>query len=79
VLNETTRTTVSLKNLTAAWYRAQMQPFIRASVEAPFFFAWRPADYPNEVGYAWTVNDPVPQNQGVRDFMQVELELAGII
>jgi len=66
-------------NLTAAWYRAQMQPFIRASVEAPFFFAWRPADYPGEVGYAWPVNDPVPQNQGVRDFMQVELELAGII
>jgi hypothetical protein len=79
VLNEQTETSVDLQNLTANWYRAQMEPFIRASKEAPFFFAWRPGDYPYEVGYCWMTNDPQPSNQRPNGMMQISLEMTGIV
>ncbi|WP_088346315.1 MULTISPECIES: hypothetical protein [Rhodomicrobium] len=79
VLNESTQTSVDLQNLTPAWYRAYMEPFIQASKEAPFFFAWRPGDYPLEVGYAWMANDPQPSNQAANGMMQVKLDIGGIV
>jgi hypothetical protein len=38
--------------LSPAWYRANMEPFLLAAQERPFFFAWRPQSYPREAGYA---------------------------
>jgi hypothetical protein len=78
VLNETTKTSVALDNLTPDWYRTYLDPFIAASKEDPFFFAWRPSTYPNEVGYVWMINDPQPSNQRPNGMMQVSLELGGI-
>jgi hypothetical protein len=79
VLSEQTETSVDLQNLTPDWYRAQLEPFIRASKEAPFFFAWRPGDYPYEIGYCWMTNDPQPSNQRANGMMQVGLEMSGIV
>jgi len=78
VLSEQVATAVDLKNITPAWYRSAMDPFILASKEAPFFFAWRPGDYPLEVGFAWMTNDPQPQNSRSNGMMQVGLEMTGI-
>lgn len=78
VLNEKTETSVSLANLTPAWVREQLNPFLRAAVEIPFFFAWRPGAYPYETGYAWLTNDPQPSNQLANGMMQVALEMAGV-
>jgi hypothetical protein len=78
VLNQMTRTSVDLQNLTPDWYRTFMEPFVQDSKERPFFFAWRPSDYPNEVGFAWMTNDPQPSNQLPNGMMQVSLEMGGI-
>ncbi len=78
VLGEKRRTTVALRNLTPAWYRANMEPFIKAAEEIPFFWAWRPGAYPLEVGYCWFPSDPVPKNQLANGMMQIDLPLEGI-
>lgn len=56
-------TQVSLRNLTAAWYRANFDPFVEHADLGCFFFAWRPEKYPNEVGYCWTTGNIAPVNQ----------------
>jgi hypothetical protein len=79
VTGSRTQTSVHLANLTPAWYRTELEPFLQAAQEAPFFFAWRPSSYPREVGYAWLTNDPQPSNQRSNGMMQVELQMAGIV
>jgi hypothetical protein len=79
VLNEFTNTNVSLQNLTPTWVRSQLIPFINASREYPFFFAWRPGDYPYEIGYCWMTNDPMPNNQRPNGMMQVDFKLTGVV
>jgi len=79
VLGEATQTSVSLQNMTATWFRSYLNPFLLAAREAPFFFAWRPSSYPNEVGYAWLSGDVLPVNQRANGMMSVELPLGGIV
>jgi hypothetical protein len=71
-------TSVQLKNLTPDWYRTYFDPFCIAAETLPFFFAWRPADYPNEVGYCWLASDPKPVNQGSNGLMSVDMNVGGI-
>lgn len=77
VLNESRATQVSLMNLIPAWYRTYFDPFVAAAVEIPFFFAWRPLDYPYETGYAWLTDDPKPSNQRPNGMMQVSFSMMG--
>lgn len=79
VLQERNSTQVALQNLTPDWYRTYFDPFVDEAVTRPFFFAWRPMSYPNEVGYAWLRDDPSPSNQSPNGMMQVGLNLAGIV
>jgi len=78
ITSEQRATSVDIKNLTPSWYRAFMDPFIEASKETPFFFAWRPGDYPDETGFAWMTNEPQPQNSRRNGMMQIELQMTGI-
>lgn len=78
VISEETATAVELQNLTPAWYRSTLDPFVVASKEIPFFFAWRPGDYPNEVGFAWMMNDPQPKNQRPNGMMNIDFQMSGI-
>ncbi|MET4634966.1 hypothetical protein [Kaistia defluvii] len=78
VLGESLETSVDLQNMTPSWYRAQMDPFIVASKEVPFFFAWRPASYPRETGFAWMTNNPKPSNQRSNGMMQISLSMGGV-
>lgn len=66
-------TQVTQKNLTAAWARSHMAPFLKEAVgmgttarRIPFFFAWRPTSYPLEVGFGWIPPGSAPTltNQG---------------
>jgi hypothetical protein len=79
VLNQMTGTAASFKNLTPAWYRTYMEPFLSVAQEQPFFFAWRPGSYPLEVGYGWMTNDPKPVNQRTNGMMSIELQMAGTV
>lgn len=69
---------VSLENLTPAWYRTNFDPFLEAAKSVPFFWGWRPQQYSREVGFAWLTNDPAPSNSRANGMMSVEFEIAGV-
>lgn len=79
VLGDYVGTSIDLKNLTPDWYRATFDPFVIAAKKAPFFFAWRPVDYPTEVGFCWLTNNPKPVNQRNNGMMSVQLQVQGIV
>lgn len=72
-------TSVTFQNLTPDWYREYFHPFVEHAETGCFFFAWRPAEYPTEVGYAWLTDDPMPSNTGPNGFMQVNLTMSGML
>lgn len=72
------RTTAQFQHLTAAWYRANFDPFVKAARAYPYFFAWRPQTFPAEVGYVWSPDDIIPTNMGKRTFMEVKIPMVGI-
>lgn len=78
VLGEWRETTVPLSLISAAWYRAYMDPFLAAAKEVPFFFAWRPNTYPREVGFGWLIEDPLPTPQGPSNRLSLELHVSGV-
>lgn len=79
ITGESREGSINLKNLTASWYRLYFNPFVIFAKDAPFFWSWRPGDYPNEVGYVWLTNDPIPKNQSPNGMMQIDLEIEGIV
>ena len=46
------------------WYREYFDPFVSAARYRPFFYAWRPDKFPDEVAYCWTTGDIKPSNSG---------------
>lgn len=71
-------TTFSWKNLDPDWYRQYFDPFVEAAIRTPFFIAWRPQRYPNEVGYVWVPGGIKPSNMGVRGLMEVSMDVVGV-
>jgi hypothetical protein len=61
----------SWRHLSAAWYRANFDPFVAAATERPFFLAWNPGGASADVVYGWTNDDIKPANMGIRDYMEV--------
>lgn len=79
VLGERRETSAKFRLFTPAWYRANMPDFLDAAKDAPFFFAWRPNEYPLEVGYVWLTNDPMPAPEGgANNYIAFELQMSGI-
>lgn len=72
-------TEASWQHLKADWYRTNFDPFVKDARTAPFFFAWRPSKYPNELGFVWVDGDIQPTNSGPKDFMNVSLNMKGLI
>ena len=79
LLNQFVKTTINMENITPNYYRDFLDEFIQAAYLAPFFFAWRPSDYPNEIGFCWMVSDPKPINQLPNGMMSLEIEVGGIV
>lgn len=71
-------TTADIQYLTPEWYRANMDAFADASAGVPFFFAWDPEDHPDEVGFAWLVNDLVPQTSHLVGYINVTLDMEAL-
>jgi hypothetical protein len=78
VRRETRTTTVDLQNITADFYREELDPFVAQRPREAAFWAWRPGDYPNEVGYVWLRGNPQPVNQRSNGMMNITLEFEGI-
>lgn len=66
------------KNLTPDWVRAYLDPFLEASAELCFFWAWRPGDYPQEIAFAWMEGNPAVSNQSPNGLMQAGWQMQGI-
>lgn len=79
IMQESVSTSVSLQHLPKGWYRTHFDPFVRFAEAGAFFWAWRPQEFPNEVGYSWLTNSPRPVNSAPEGFMDVELNLGGIV
>jgi hypothetical protein len=71
------QTSFSWTNLKADWYRQYFDPFVKSARTKPFFIAWRPAKFPNEIGYCWSTNDITPANAGGLDYMSVSMTVEG--
>lgn len=66
-------------HLTASWVRANLEDFINDAATKPFFFAWRPTTYVEEICYIFTGDDLSASNMGVKDLMQFSLSGGGRI
>lgn len=78
VLSEARSTSFALKMLRETWYRANMDPFVSASKEDPFFFAWKPQELPNDIGYCAMTNDPQPTRSFDTGTMAVTFQFGGV-
>lgn len=79
VLSEWVEVKVPLSLLDPAVFRSDIVPFLDASRNVPFFFAWRPQDYPREVGFMWFNTDPVPVNESPTGLIAMTLDLRGVV
>lgn len=70
--------TADFKNLTPGWYRNLFDPLAASMASRPFFWAWRPASYPEEVGYAWSKGGVSVSNQSPNGLMQVSFPMEGV-
>jgi hypothetical protein len=78
IVRKGTETSYDWSNLTALWYRQHFDPFVKLARTRPFFIAWYPSKFPQEVGFVWVNSDIKPQNMGVRDFMSVSMNVVGL-
>lgn len=68
---------ISFRNLLASTTHA-LKDFFENAEEFPFFFAWRPNDYPEETGYCWFASDPDVSNAAPNGDMTVSYDMRGI-
>ena len=73
------QTAASIIKLTPSWYRSTLEPFAAVCMEAPFFWAWRPTQYPAEVGYAWLTSDIVPVPSEYAGYIDIQLQMEGLL
>ncbi len=75
VTRQSLTTSVSIIGLGYDWFHANMAAFVKRARVTPFFFAWMPELYPNEVGYAWITNDVRPEAQMAQSGVVVSVNL----
>jgi hypothetical protein len=51
---------ISFTRLDHDWWRDVFDDFVKSARQYPYFFSWRPQDYPEEVAYVETVEDIRP-------------------
>lgn len=65
-------------HISASWYRSEFDPFAEAAIESPFFYAWRPSEYPLEVGYAKLTADIQPQLNPKTGRFTIQMSMWGL-
>ncbi len=79
VIGEGRSSDIGFNNLTDTWFRANMLSFLTyASDRKPFFFAWMPVTFTDDVGYGWCRSDPRPSVHRANGMMQVSLDVDAI-
>jgi len=79
-VNKSRSGSITLNNLTPAWVRNYLRPFLAAAKTRPFFFAWRPETYPNEVIFSWQedTKGPYPSNSLPNGMMQFSMNIKAL-
>jgi hypothetical protein len=78
VLSEHRESKAQFKWFTDDFYRDDIDEFLEAAQETPFFFAWSPEEYPAEVSYAWLTNNAEPMVDPATRRVHLDLEMKGI-
>jgi hypothetical protein len=73
------RTAMPWTHLKADWYRSTFEPFALSLPQTPFGLIQNPAEMPESVAWCWTDESPAPANMGVKDYMQVTLNITGFL
>jgi hypothetical protein len=60
VLSHQYQSSATFSNMSKAWIRSDLMPFLNFAAENPFFYLWSPLTYPDETAFAWLDNDPQP-------------------
>lgn len=76
--HQTLGSEAKFQHLTPQWYRQYLDPLYDDGIATPFFWAWRPGDYPEEVGYAWFTGPPAVSNQLSNGMMETSFSMKGI-
>ena len=71
------KSSFSFEHLDPQWYRDRFDPFVVKSQTWPFFIAWRPASYPNDLVFARRTSDIKPTNHGEIGLVSVSLDIEG--
>lgn len=79
ITGRTNATEIDMKDLTPEWVRSTLRPFIVEAQSRPFFFGWRPSDYPHEVGFVTLTNDPIPSNTRSNGYMSITMSVEGVV
>ena len=68
-------TSVTLDNITKGWVRTNLETINTDLLTKAFFFAWRPGDFENDVGYCWLNREITATNNGNPGLMRIEFNL----
>jgi hypothetical protein len=79
IQRQASRTQMPWMHLTADWYRSDFQPFALTLPQTPFGLIQNPLRMPESVAWCWTDETPQPSNMGIRDYMQVSLNITGLL
>jgi hypothetical protein len=72
------KTSFDMTHILPDFYRESVDPFVEHSTTGAFFFAWRPVQYPREVGFGWADVDISPENQMSNGMMQFGVSMTAI-
>lgn len=78
LLSEARQTSIAFKHLVQSWARATFRDFLDAAKVDPFFFAWRPNTWPDDVGYCTLANDPQLTIDFSTERMATDLQLEAV-
>ena len=62
------------ENVSPSFYRDSVDAFVIHAKTKPWFFSWRPSQYPVEVGFCWSTGDIVPSNQRTNGMMSFSVK-----
>lgn len=77
IVREGLETELSWKYISNGWFRNDFQPFVISAKKEPFFIAWRPNFAANDVAFAYTQDDIRPTYSGIRDLIEVSINIRG--
>lgn len=80
IINSQSRTTTAdFKALDRDWYNENVRPFvIEGNRKRPFFFAWNPEAYPDDVGYCWFSSTVRPNPAYLAGELDLSMPMGGL-